>query len=345
MLFHVGALWRLNELGYLGKLERVSSVSGGSITAGVLALAWTSLGFAPTGTANNFEELVVAPLRAFAAKTIDFPAIALGLVLPRQTINSRVAASYSRHLFGTKTLQDLPNTPRFIINATNLQSGALFRFSKPYLWDYRVGEMPNPTVSLSTAVGASSAFPPFLSPARLTFPEGAFVPGSGEDLGLPPYTRRVTLSDGGVYDNLGLEAAWKAYRTILVSDGGGHMSAKPRPAHDWLLQMFRVTTVIDNQVRTLRKRQVIDSFVTGTRTGTFWGIRGHVADYGLDDPLPCPPDQTATLAAIPTRLSRMAPHLQECLINWGYAISDTAMRTHVDQTAAAGAFPYPGGVG
>jgi NTE family protein len=33
ILFHVGALWRLNELGYLPKLDRVSSVSGGSITA------------------------------------------------------------------------------------------------------------------------------------------------------------------------------------------------------------------------------------------------------------------------------------------------------------------------
>src|SRR5690349_24700851 len=36
MLFHVGALWRLNELGYLTRLTRVSIVSGGSIAAAVL---------------------------------------------------------------------------------------------------------------------------------------------------------------------------------------------------------------------------------------------------------------------------------------------------------------------
>ena len=36
MLFHLGTLWRLNELGYLPKLARISSVSGGSITNGVL---------------------------------------------------------------------------------------------------------------------------------------------------------------------------------------------------------------------------------------------------------------------------------------------------------------------
>src|SRR3982074_1911559 len=43
MLFHLGALKRLNEVGYLTKLKRVSSVSGGSITAGVLAMNWKRL--------------------------------------------------------------------------------------------------------------------------------------------------------------------------------------------------------------------------------------------------------------------------------------------------------------
>ena len=37
MLYHVGALWRVNELGMLPKLARISSVSGGSITAGCWA--------------------------------------------------------------------------------------------------------------------------------------------------------------------------------------------------------------------------------------------------------------------------------------------------------------------
>jgi predicted acylesterase/phospholipase RssA len=45
MVFHVGVLWRLNEVGYLSRLQRVSSVSGGSITAGVLGLHWKDLGF------------------------------------------------------------------------------------------------------------------------------------------------------------------------------------------------------------------------------------------------------------------------------------------------------------
>src|SRR5690349_23217085 len=82
MLFHVGALWRLNELGYLPRLDRVSSVSGGSITAGVLALHWTALGFDATGVSRNFEEKLVRPIRVLASVTIDQWAIGVGVLTP-----------------------------------------------------------------------------------------------------------------------------------------------------------------------------------------------------------------------------------------------------------------------
>ena len=82
MLFHLGALWRLNETGYLHRLGRVSSVSGGSITAGVLALNWEKLAFDQAGVAAAFGEQVVEPVRAMAGRTIDWQAILLGTLLP-----------------------------------------------------------------------------------------------------------------------------------------------------------------------------------------------------------------------------------------------------------------------
>ena len=39
MVFHIGTLWRLYGVGLLGGIKRISSVSGGSITAGVPARA------------------------------------------------------------------------------------------------------------------------------------------------------------------------------------------------------------------------------------------------------------------------------------------------------------------
>jgi NTE family protein len=340
MLFHLGALMRLNELGYIPQLDRVSSVSGGSISAGVLASRWSRLRFTRSGVAENFDALVLSPLRAMAARTIDIPSVLLGL-FGLGTAGGRLAGAYRRHLFADATLQDLPDRPRFVFNATNLQSGALWRFSKPYMWDYQVGEVAQPTVPLGVVVAASSAFPPFLSPVRLRVPESNYTPATGNRLQMAPYTSEVFLSDGGVYDNLGLETAWKSCQTVLISDGGAGFKFAPRPRVDWLLQSYRVLSVIDHQVRSLRKRQAIDSFKAGMRQGTYWGVGTHIADYGLASALPCPSAQTELLAATPTRLGSLDTLLQKRLINWGYAVCDAAMRTHVDSShPAPTSFPY-----
>lgn len=361
MLFHIGTLWRLNEARLLNKLDRVSSVSGGSITAGLLGLRWNDLGWDGTGFATKLGEKVVEPIRGLAGKTIDAKSIILGILTPG-TISDKVRAAYEEHLFDKATLQDLPSdgdnankAPRFVINATNVQSGALWRFSKPYMADYLVGQVPNPQVRLSLAVAASSAFPPVLSPATLKLKHSDFVPDPKCPLQREPFTTEVALSDGGVYDNLGLETAWKRYETVLVSDGGGKLAPEPEPKSDWARHAYRVLNVIDNQVRSLRKRQLIDAYTNpdDQHDGAYWGVRTHIADYKLADALPCPPEKTLKLAETPTRLKRLEPEHQEHLINWGYAVCDAALRAHciplmrdkygidVNQTPV---FPYPRGI-
>jgi NTE family protein len=340
MLFHVGALWRLYETGMLQGLKRISSVSGGSITSAVLALKWPELSFDPTRAKSEFVPLVVEPIRALARVTIDVRSIFWGIVLPGR-VSDRVARAYDRHLFQGATLQDLPDEPRFVINATNVQSGVLWRFMKPYMRDYLVGEVPSPKIPLALAVAASSAFPPALSPVEMRLDPTSFRPNTGHGLARQPFTSHVYLTDGGVYDNLGLETAWKRYETILVSDGGGRLAPEEKPKRNWAHHSYRVLNVIDNQVRALRKRQVVDSFESKVRRGAYWGIRTDIADYELDDPLDCPHDRTLALAATPTRLKRMADNLQERLINWGYAVSDAALRKHVNTGLNRPAFPYP----
>jgi NTE family protein len=342
MLFHVGVLWRLYEAARLRDLQRISSVSGGSITAGVLALAWPQLSFNPANLPTDFVPLVVDPIRKLAGQTLDAYAIIGGLLLPG-TIADHVAASYRKQLFGDATLQSLPDQPRFVINATNVQTGALWRFSKPFMGDYRVGRVDRPTLSLATAVAASSAFPPVLSPMTIELDPRSFLPNSGQDLQQEPYDSRVVLTDGGVYDNLGLETVWKNYETVFVSDGGGKMQPEPEPHADWARHAYRVLDLVDNQVRSLRKRQVVGSLQNGERKGAYWGIRADITHYGpAAQSLPCPVARTAELANVATRLVRMETDLQERLINWGYAVCDVALRTHVDQTLPKpAAFPYP----
>ena len=181
-----------------------------------------------------------------------------------------------------------------------------------------------------------------LSPATLEVDADAYTPHSGQDLQRQPFTTDVLLSDGGVYDNLGLETAWKRYDTILVSDAGGKLQPEEEPKHDWARHSYRVLNLIDNQVRNLRKRQLIDSYKGGIRRGAYWGIRTNIAHYELEDALDCPVEATMRLAEIPTRLKRLDAATQERLINWGYAVCDAALRKHVTPELPKPAdFPYP----
>lgn len=345
MLFHLGSLWRLNEFGLLRSLKRVSSVSGGSITAGMLGLSWNKLQFDSDNRATNLKELVIDPIRGLAGITIDRPSIVKGVLIPWRTISDSIAAAYRKHLFANATLQDLPSDsdgPRFVINATNLQTKALWRSSKPFMGDYRVGLINNPTLELAVAVAASSAFPPLLSPVVLKLDPSTFDPKTKGNLQFKPYTSRVFLTDGGVYDNLGLETAWKKYETILVSDGGGATPDEEKPSREWLQQSYRVLSLFDSQVRSLRYRQVIGSYQLGLRKGAYWGIRTNIGDYKLATALNCPFEATTVLANVGTRLKKVDGALQDRLINWGYAVCDAAVRTYWNPALSQQAqFPYP----
>ncbi|WP_407156216.1 patatin-like phospholipase family protein [Bradyrhizobium sp. STM 3557] len=353
MVFHIGALCRLNEVGLLGRLKRISSVSGGSITAAYLGLMWSRLEF-NAGKAANFQ-LFIEGMQKMADTSVDIGAVVGGIFLPG-TISDRVAEAYDDVLFKGAKLANLPDdhggaAPRFVINATNVQTAALWRFSRPYMGDYHVGLIDAPNVTLATAVAASSAFPPILSPLTLPIKQPV-RPTKGADLNhIAAYTTQAILSDGGVYDNLGLETV-KRFSTLLVSDAGQKVEAEPDPAHDWARHAVRILDVVDNQVRSLRKRQLIEAYNRGDHTGTYWGIRTNFADYHLpSDPLNCLHRDPEPLAAIPTRLQKMPRDQQNRLMNWGYAICDAALRAHISaelqqklgiEITAPSGFPFPG---
>lgn len=374
MLFHTGVLWRLIELELLspinhtaklpsgqsaaiGTFKRISSVSGGSIISAMLGFKWSRLRFNTDQLLESYVEEVVNPIRKLAGKTLASDSAegivrVLGDIIFPGSVNEHVAAAYDKHLFKKAKLNQLPADPRWVINASNLQSGALWRFMSPYMRDWKVGKsIRTDKVTIAQAVGASSAFPPMLAPAVFKFDESDFVPNTGapgeDNLQRPPFTTHVQLADGGVYDNLGLETAYKRYRTLLVSDAGAPFKADDDVPTNWAGLGKRVINVVDNQVRSLRKRLLLNSLVAGERRGAFWAIDADISKFPAPGKLPCPYDKTRKIAAISTDLGEKDAKTQKQLINWGYAICDAALRSYLSTDWPAPAdFPYPeAGVG
>ena len=155
----------------------------------------------------------------------------------------------------------------------------------------------------------------------------------------------VVLTDGGVYDNLGLETAWKRYDTILVSDGGGKMRGRSdEPQADWARHAHPHQRDHRQPGAQPARASGDRSFKPGDREGTYWGIRTDIADYGRR-PARCRARSTQTTCwpRRTTRLKQTDGRAQERLINWGYAVCDAGMRRWVEPGAAApGGFPYSG---
>jgi NTE family protein len=326
MLYHTGALLRLNELGLLHQLREIASVSGGSITAGMLAYAWPHLQFDAQSRASNITQMFVEPITRFATVGIDVKAILLGF-LPGLTAAGEIAKAYDRHLFHGTTLQDLPDQPRFTFMATNLQTGSGWRFAKDYAADYRVGRIDRPKLTLSSVVAASSAFPPLLSPTRLAFEPGSVQPTPGADLHRPPFTHKAILTDGGVYDNLGLERIWRRCRTVFVSNAGRATPEIGSPTGRYIGQIFRTLNLIHQQAENSRKRILFGMHNLRQRNVVFWSIDTPIEAYGIADAVPLEPGMVRDATMIRTRLNPFSPAEIKLLMHVGYAGADAALRS------------------
>lgn len=319
ILFNAGALARLNEAGYLATVDRIAGVSGGAIAAATLGAAWSTLDFDERGVANNLDAEVIARLRDFARVTIDWKAMVSRVFGVNG--NKRLVRKLRDVLFGDATLLDLPGRPEIVVVAANLESGQPFRFSRQATGDTLTGWRRETSIEIAKAVAASAALAPAFSPAHVTL-ETRDGDGEGQE---------VELTDGSVFDSLALESVWRRFDTIMVSDPRSrHTLGKSR---GWWSHFVNILAAEDNELHALRRRQLITAYVTGVKVGAYWSIGADIASYGLADTLPAPRERTAALARYPSRLAAVPDHVQERLINWGYAAADAAYRAHVDPEA------------
>jgi NTE family protein len=236
--FHLGCLRALYQMGLLKHVVVVSTVSGGSIIGAYyqlhqndfpafeakvrevlatgLVCAMIRKLFTPLGIKVATAFVLVATIGALVSLLRFFVAI-IRLVAPRTLVGhfERLDVRSPLHRFVSRTtlleavlddilfdgasLKSLPSAPHLVVNATELRTGSAFYFGTIESGSWRWGRLHRNEVSLAHAVAASAAYPAFL-PAideSLAFEKNGAI-NSG----------RVLLTDGGVYDNLGLGCLW-----------------------------------------------------------------------------------------------------------------------------------------
>ncbi len=338
-LFHLGAVWRLNELAILPEIDAISSVSGGSILAGLMAARWPSLTF-QGNVATNFQDEIVSPIWQFCSRHIDALAVPLGLV----SGTWKLERSYQRHLVGKSRLQDMPNKPEFIFNAAHIETGRNCTLSKAGIHTWRLGDCKLPHLSIAKAIAASSACPPAFPPVILKPDPSSFTKSEHADLfHREDLKAKLSLTDGGAYDNIGVHAV-RDYETILVSDA----SAPLRATHGkWLARQFNhrvmrpMETAVE-QTRAIRRRTIMEQFSSNQKCGTLWAITTDIRRYPIQGPFSISSEWNQHLSSIRTRLNPFSDAEKSYLINWGYALCDLSMRSYYKQEALSPhSLPFP----
>lgn len=275
------------------------------------------------------------------AAPLGLPAAAVAVDVTRGAATQLLARRYEHGLTRLR-FPHLPDRPRFILCATDLVFGVNWVFDSGIgprgngrFGDDQAGyASPAPPWPLARAVAASSCFPPFFSPMPAGLSPTQLKDRDYTGADRQTLAGRIRLTDGGVYDNLGLEPVWKDHLVVTVSDGGGIFKAARDRGLLW--RLGRYLAITSNQERELRKRWLISNFVTARMKGTYWGIGSASDHYGVKTPGYSEQLAHDIIAEIRTDLDAFSPAEYAVLENHGYLLAEAAIHAHL-----AGALPVP----
>lgn len=361
MAFHLGCLRALHELGILQRVSTISAVSGGSVIAGIycshpgdfaaferrirkvlskgflrpaVRIALTTdevmraIGIRLLLAADRTAAFIVRRSFAVIRTRPTWKWLGTSPVLRRSSRTTILRRTFS-NVFGGANLTDLrSDRPRLVIVACELRAKAAFYFTAERLHCWRYGSASSEGVELADAVAASAAYPAAL-PAietNMTFEKG----GRTE-------RHRITLTDGGVYDNLGLAPFWPGRDPTISLDTGhheriiacraGYALDVADPASTMLSRMNAAFESVFARAQNLATARLYDLVRGGELKGfllPYLGQRDASLRYPPDDLVRC--DEVAgyptNFSAMPAewidRLSRRGEQLVHALVreNW-----------------------------
>lgn len=327
-------------------MDTISSVSGGSILAAVLlneVHPWPKPGEAIEDA--QWQRFVggVRELTRKNIRTLWFFKRLWPFNWFDSTVAVRTLASRYAHEVTDRPLTALPMRPRFIFSATDMSFGVNWIHERARIGSYQAGyATPPPSEwTLSRAVAASSCFPPVFDPLPIDLTPEQLTDGMAQDYpGRDEMINRLRLSDGGVYDNMGLEPVWKDHAVVMVSDGGATLDFAPDKGFP--RRLGRYLGVQSNQAGSVRKRWLLANFEQDEMRGAYWGIGSARSRYGCEGGYRKElADQV--ISEVRTDLDYFSHAEQALLENHGYDLADAAITSHLPDLAADNerAVPHP----
>ncbi|MDJ0448817.1 patatin-like phospholipase family protein [Methylocystis sp. JR02] len=379
-LFHLGAVRFLFEAELLKDIKLVSAVSGGSILAAHLILNWERyIGSKENfdDAASEVLNFVQADIRGRVLRRwmLGCSTVIPRFLLPKKwkwSLVNLLQRQYARLFrvpvarsevaseptaiqgsggareatmgptraatYREATIRDLRGgRPAVRFNCTSLTTGDPCYFDQAGFGRYKDGviEAPMPALSLRVAyaVAASSAFPPLFPPVEISY----------ETLSCDQrnFEHDHCLTDGGVYDNLGIEALVASYKegtsapdqripldTIIISDAEGNFDSdfdakylfpvnRNVRANDLLMKRVSILQLQDfDRVFGRAAEEEEASFVRVK-------IREPVRD--LDDRTVLEPEAQRALINVRTDLDLFTPNEVTALIAHGYSKAREAL--------------------
>jgi len=282
-IYHLGTFRKLREMGILENVDVISTISGGSITGACYGLK-----------GDNFEEfekclrgivqksiirgilysfrficifvflLSIVVLSIYLLFTrlawVSTPLLVIVIwslliyqfkIFPVSSIINRL---YSKWFFDGKTLKDFNPIPRIAINATNLETGRPFTFSKNKMSD---STYEHPGKGRKSIKFKPDGFPISLAVASSTCVPFAFTPifidkkyfEDEKDF----ETIKPCLVDGGVYDNQGVHKLTQKNSSyecdvVIVSDAGNIMP-KINSFNNVIQLLMRTSEIFMNRIK------------------------------------------------------------------------------------------------
>ncbi|MBY0245913.1 MAG: patatin-like phospholipase family protein [Sphingobacteriaceae bacterium] len=337
MAFHAGVLKYLAKKNLLEKIEKISTVSGGSLLMG---LVYSHNNTFPTSETYLNETL--PKIEELLCSTSLYWSI-LKLLL-KKPLNLRFISSRANLL--TEVLEkvwhiklklvDVVDSPEWSINGTNAYNGKRFRFKNYEIGDYDLGYAHPDNLKLSYALATSAAFPVGFGPLCIDtkqfkwFKDDSWSGNQENREPRVPSCQKLYLYDGGIYDNLGIEPYFdcgsnkvkKGYENncIIVSDAGKPVESNfSRFPFFNFFRFKKIIDIISEQSRSLRIRSFSEYVKQDKSNGAYFSIK---------DPKFKDSDLAHRVIKYPTTLGRVNNENFRVILNHGYEVAEYVLNKY-----------------